>query len=133
MGLYDDPYDRMGQLAYDMWRAVRLVVDTGMHSKGWSRDKAIGYFMDNAPKTRQDVVNEVDRYIGWPGQATAYKTGQLHILRLRAEAEARAGARFDVRAFHDAVLENGALTLPLLAERIEEFIKRSQTPPEGSP
>lgn len=122
MGLYDDPYDRMGQLAYDMWRAVRLVVDTGMHSKGWSRDRAIGYFMDNAPKTRQDVVNEIDRYIGWPGQALAYKIGQLKISELRARAERALGPKFDLRAFNDAVLETGSVPLAALEKHIDAWI-----------
>lgn len=122
MGLYDDPYDRMGQLAYDMWRAVRLVVDTGMHSKGWSRDKAIAYFMDNSPKTRQDVVNEIDRYIGWPGQALAYKIGQLKISELRERASRELGDRFDLRAFNDAVLETGSVPLQALEARIDAWI-----------
>ncbi len=122
MGLYDDPYDRMGQLAYDMWRAVRLVVDTGMHSKGWSRDKAIEFFMDNSPKTRQDVVNEIDRYIGWPGQALAYKIGQLKISELREKATRELGDRFDLRAFNDAVLETGSVPLQVLEAHINEWI-----------
>ncbi len=122
MGLYDDPYDRMGQLAYDMWRAVRLVVDTGMHSKGWSRDKAIAYFMDNSPKTRQDVVNEIDRYIGWPGQALAYKIGQLKISELREKASKQLGAKFDLRAFNDAVLETGSVPLEALEAHIDAWI-----------
>ncbi|MGO4778565.1 DUF885 family protein, partial [Lysobacter sp. 2RAB21] len=97
MGLYDDPYDRMGQLSYDMWRAVRLVVDTGMHAKGWSREQAIKFFTDNAPKTEQDVVNEIDRYIGTPGQALAYKIGQLKISELRERSRQALGKDFDVR------------------------------------
>jgi uncharacterized protein (DUF885 family) len=122
MGLYDDPYDRMGQLAYDMWRAVRLVVDTGMHSKGWSRDKAIAFFMDNSPKTRQDVVNEIDRYIGWPGQALAYKIGQLKISELREKAAKALGPKFDLRAFNDAVLETGSVPLEALEAHIDAWI-----------
>lgn len=122
MGLYDDPYDRMGQLAYDMWRAVRLVVDTGMHSKGWSRDKAIAFFMDNSPKTRQDVVNEIDRYISWPGQALAYKIGQLKISELRERASKALGPKFDLRAFNDAVLETGSVPLEALEARIDGWI-----------
>ena len=122
MGLYDDPYDRMGQLAYDMWRAVRLVVDTGMHSRGWSRQQAIDYFMHNAPKTRQDVVNEIDRYIGWPGQALAYKIGQLKISELRARAEAELGERFDLRDFNDAVLSTGSVPLATLETHMKAWI-----------
>lgn len=122
MGLYDDPYDRMGQLAYDMWRAVRLVVDTGLHSKGWSRQQAIDYFMDNAPKTEQDVTNEIDRYIGWPGQALAYKIGQLKISELRARAEAALGEGFDIRDFNDAVLETGSVPLETLERHIDAWI-----------
>ena len=122
MGLYDDPYDRMGQLAYDMWRAVRLVVDTGMHSKGWSRDKAIAYFMDNSPKTQQDVVNEIDRYIGWPGQALAYKIGQLKISELREKAAKQLGPKFDLRDFNDAVLETGSVPLEALEAHIDEWV-----------
>lgn len=126
MDLYDDPYDRMGQLAYDMWRAVRLVVDTGMHSKGWSRDRAIAYFKDNAPKTEQDIVNEIDRYIGWPGQALAYKIGQLKISELRARAERQLGPKFDLRAFNDAVLETGSVPLDALEMHIDAWIARAK-------
>ena len=122
MGLYDDPYDRMGQLAYEMWRAVRLVVDTGMHAKGWSRDRAIAYFKDNAPKTDQDVVNEIDRYIGTPGQALAYKIGQLKISELRARAKQTLGDKFDLRDFNDAVLETGSVPLETLERHIDAWI-----------
>lgn len=122
MGLYDDPYDRMGQLAYDMWRAVRLVVDTGLHVKGWSRQQAIDYFAANAPKAELDIANEVDRYISTPGQALAYKVGQLKISELRARAEAALGDRFDLRAFHDALLAEGALPLDVLEARMDAWI-----------
>ncbi len=121
MGLYDDPYDRMGQLAYDMWRAVRLVVDTGMHAKGWSRERAIAYFKDNAPKTEQDIVNEIDRYIGTPGQALAYKIGQLKISELRARGEAKLGDAFDVRAFHDELMSIGAVPLSVLEAHMDAW------------
>lgn len=129
MGLYDDPYDRMGQLAYDMWRAVRLVVDTGMHSKGWSRDRAIAYFMDNAPKTRQDIVNEIDRYISWPGQALGYKIGQMKISELRERARAALGDRFDLRDFNDAVLATGSVPLSVLEAHIDRWISAQRARP----
>lgn len=122
LGLYEDPYDKFGQLTYEMWRAVRLVVDTGIHAKQWSRERAIDYFMANAPKTRQDVVNEVDRYIAWPGQALAYKIGQLKIRELRERAEKRLGDKFDVRSFHDMILESGAVPLEILERRVESWI-----------
>jgi uncharacterized protein (DUF885 family) len=122
MGLYDDPYDRMGQLAYDMWRAVRLVVDTGMHYQGWSRERAIDYFKANAPKTEQDIVNEIDRYIGNPGQALAYKIGQLRILELRQRARTALGDRFDLRDFNDAVLQTGSVPLAALEKHIDAWI-----------
>jgi uncharacterized protein (DUF885 family) len=122
MGLYADPYDRMGQLTYEMWRAVRLVVDTGMHAKNWSRQQAIDYFKANAPKTEQDIVNEIDRYIGAPGQALAYKIGQLKISELRARAQSRLGSRFNIRTFHDEVLGTGSIPLDALEKHIDAWI-----------
>jgi uncharacterized protein (DUF885 family) len=122
MGLYDDPYDRFGQLTYEMWRAVRLVVDTGMHTKGWSRERAIAYFKDHAAKSELDIVNEVDRYIGTPGQALAYKIGQLKISELRARAQAKLGAKFDLRDFNDAVLATGSVPLQALEQRVDAWI-----------
>ncbi len=122
MGFYKDPYAKFGQLTYEMWRAVRLVVDTGMHAKGWSRQEAIDYFLANAPKTENDVVVEIDRYIVWPGQALAYKLGELTIKRLRAEASAALGAEFDLRAFHDEVLRYGALPLRTLEANIHRWV-----------
>ena len=122
LGLYKDPYSKFGRLSYEMWRAVRLVVDTGMHSMGWTRDQAIQFFKDNTGKTDQDITVEVDRYIVWPGQALAYKLGQLKIRQLRTEAEKKLGAKFDVRKFHDAVLENGAVPLNVLQAHMERWI-----------
>lgn len=122
MGLYNDPYDRMGQLTYEMWRAVRLVVDTGIHAKGWTRQQAIDYFKANAPKTDQDIVNEIDRYIGTPGQALAYKIGQLKISELRARAKDRLGERFNLRAFHDEVLGTGSVPLDSLEKHMDAWI-----------
>lgn len=126
IGLYEDPYSRFGQLSYDMWRAVRLVVDTGMHYKGWSRSRAIAYFKDNAPRKELDIVNEIDRYISWPGQALAYKLGQLKIRELRTRAESTLGKQFDLRLFHDKVLENGAIPLNILEQQIDLWIKEQQ-------
>lgn len=124
MGLYDNPYDKFGQLTYEMWRAVRLVVDTGMHAKGWSRQRAIDYFKANAPKTEQDIVNEIDRYIGWPGQALAYKVGQLKISELRKRASTSLGERFDLRAFNDEILGTGSIPLGALETHMQGWIDR---------
>jgi len=126
IGMYKDPYSKFGQLAYEMWRAVRLVVDTGMHTMGWTRQQAIDYFRENTGKTDQDVISEIDRYIVWPGQALAYKIGQLKIRELRKEAESKLGAKFDERKFHDAVLENGALPLSVLEAHMKQWMD-SQT------
>ena len=123
LGLYTDPYSRFGQLTYEMWRAIRLVLDTGIHSKGWSRERAIRFFLENAGKTEHDVVVEVDRYIVWPGQALAYKVGQLKIREIRSRAEARLGPRFDLRRFHDALLARGALPLTILEARMDAWIE----------
>ncbi len=122
MGLYDDPYDHFGQLTYEMWRAVRLVVDTGMHSMGWSRAQAIAYFKANAAKTDQDIDNEIDRYIGTPGQALAYKIGQMKISGLRAKAKRELGPKFDLREYDDAVLETGSVPLDALEKHIDAWI-----------
>jgi len=122
LGLYKDPYSRFGALTYDMWRAVRLVVDTGMHYKGWTRQQAIDFFMDNAAKTETDIVNEIDRYISWPGQALAYKIGQLKMLELRRRCEQALGEDFDIRAFHDEMLGAGALPMELLETRMNRWL-----------
>lgn len=124
LGLYRDPFSHFGQLTYDMWRAVRLVVDTGIHAMRWTREEAIDYFRAHAAKSEVDIVNEIDRYIGWPAQALSYKIGQLHLLALRSRAEQALGARFDLRAFHDAVLAGGAVPLDVLARRIDDWIRR---------
>ena len=126
MGEYDTPYKKFGELTYEMWRAVRLVVDTGIHYYHWDRQQAIDYFMANAPKTELDITNEVDRYIAWPGQALAYKIGQLKIKELRARAQAQLGPKFDVREFHEAVLVGGALPLDVLEKRIDAWIEERE-------
>ena len=126
MNLYDDPYDKFGQLTYDMWRAIRLVVDTGMHYKDWTRDDAINLFLENTAKSQLDIENEVDRYIAWPGQALAYKIGQLKILELRTKAENELGDKFDIKDFHHEVLKRGSLPLSILETYINEWISQSK-------
>jgi uncharacterized protein (DUF885 family) len=122
IGFYRDPYSKFGQLTYEMWRACRLVVDTGMHSLGWSRQQAIDLMKENTAKTENDIVVEVDRYIVWPGQALAYKMGELKIKELRAKAKRELAERFDVRSFHNAVLDYGPLPLNLLETRVNAWV-----------
>ncbi len=126
MGFYTDPYSKFGQLTYEMWRAIRLVVDTGIHAKGWSRQQAIDFFKANAGKTEHDITVEIDRYIVWPGQALAYKLGELKLKELRARATAKLGDKFDIRSFHDEILWNGALPLGILDQRINDWIAAEQ-------
>jgi uncharacterized protein (DUF885 family) len=127
LGMYTDPYSAFGQLTYQMWRAVRLVVDTGMHAKGWTRKQAIDYFVANSSKSLLDIEVEIDRYLVWPGQALAYKVGELKIRELRARAEKELGEKFDLRAFHDTLLGAGPLPLSLLEARMEEWIQKPRT------
>ncbi len=122
MGFYRDPYDDFGRLLYEMWRACRLVVDTGIHAFGWSRDRAIEFMVANTALSRLNIETEVDRYIAWPGQACAYKIGELKIRELRATAERRLGDRFDIRAFHDVVLGAGSIPLTVLETRVDYWI-----------
>jgi uncharacterized protein (DUF885 family) len=122
MGLYKTPYDHFGRLSYEMWRACRLVVDTGMHALGWSRERALKYLADNTALSNQEVRTETDRYIANPGQALAYKMGELKLWELRAKAQHALGERFEVREFHDAVMANGSIPLPVLERQIDEYI-----------
>tara|TARA_Y100001954_G_scaffold211814_1_gene239064 strand:+ start:2541 stop:4334 length:1794 start_codon:yes stop_codon:yes gene_type:complete len=125
INIYDDPYDKFGQLTYDMWRAIRLVVDTGMHYFDWSRQDAINLFLENSAKSQLDIENEVDRYIAWPGQALAYKIGQLKILELRNKSEELLGDKYDIKDFHYEVLKRGSLPLDLLEFYIDKWIEES--------
>jgi uncharacterized protein (DUF885 family) len=122
MGMYDTPYDRFGMLGYQIWRAARLVVDTGVHSQGWTRDQAIAYLREYTALPEREIQTEVDRYIGWPAQALSYYLGEKTILQVRSEAERALGERFNIRAFHDAVLELGSVPMPALKSRIDRFI-----------
>jgi uncharacterized protein (DUF885 family) len=129
MGIYKTPYEEFGRETYEMWRAARLVIDTGIHHKGWTREQAIRYLADHTALSEHEVETEVDRYISWPGQALSYKLGEMKILELRAKAEKELGAKFDLKAFHDAVLAEGSVPLPVLEQRIDAFItqQRSKT------
>jgi uncharacterized protein (DUF885 family) len=122
MGMYDTPYDRFGMLGYQMWRAARLVVDTGIHAEGWTRDRAIAYLHEYTALPDREIETEVDRYIAWPAQALSYDLGEMTLLELRADAERSLGDRFNLRAFHDAVLELGSVPMPVLKSRIARFI-----------
>lgn len=124
MGIYETPYDHFGRLSYEMWRACRLVIDTGLHAKGWTRQQALDYLASNTALSLKNVQTEVDRYIAWPGQALAYKIGELTIWELRAKAEKALGPKFDIRDFHDTVLTEGGLPLDILAARVDAYIAR---------
>ena len=122
MGLYSNDVQQLGRLGNDAWRACRLVLDTGMHGMGWSRDQAINFFLENSPIENTNANIETDRYIAWPGQACAYKMGQLAIMELRKNAEEDLGESFDIKLFHDEVLKDGGITIPILRKKIEEFV-----------
>ena len=122
MGMYETPYDRFGMLGYQIWRAVRLVVDTGIHSQGWTRERALAYMREYTALSEHEIETEVDRYIAWPAQALSYYLGERAILQAREKAEKALGTRFNLRAFHDAVLELGSVPLPVLEARIDRFI-----------
>ena len=126
MGIYRTPYEDFGRLTYAMWRACRLVIDTGVHHKGWSRDQALAYLRDNTALSEHEVTTEVDRYISWPGQALSYKLGEIAIMRLRREAEAALGTKFDVRKFHDVLLAQGSLPLPVLESQVRAYIAEAK-------
>ena len=120
--MYETPYDRFGMLSYQAWRAARLVVDTGIHTRGWTRQKAVTYLADNTALPDHEINTEVDRYIAWPGQALSYYLGQMTILAARRNAEAALAEKFDVRAFHDTVLQLGCVPMPVLSARVQRFI-----------
>ena len=122
MGVYTNPYEKFGQLSYSMWRACRLVVDTGIHAFNWTREQAIDYMLNNTALSEHEINTEVDRYISWPGQALSYKIGELKIVELRKEAEKKLKEKFNIRDFHESILKNGTLTLPLLEDQISEYI-----------
>jgi len=127
LGFYDDPYSDFGRLAMELWRCIRLVVDTGIHSKKWTREQAIDFYTTNSPNARADAVKMVERHIVMPGQATAYKIGQLKILELRQKSKDALGDDFDIREFHDVILTTGALPLDVLEEMVDNYIAEKQS------
>ena len=127
IGLYEDPYSDFGRLAMELWRAVRLVVDTGMHARGWTREESIEFYASNTPNARIDAVKMVERHAVMPGQATAYKIGMLKILETRSKAQLALGSEFDIRDFHDAVLKNGAVPMNLLEAQVDDYIDSKQS------
>jgi uncharacterized protein (DUF885 family) len=127
MGIYKTPYEEFGRETYEMWRAARLVIDTGIHHKGWTREQAIRYLADHTALSQHEVETEVDRYISWPAQALSYKLGEIKILELRALAEKELGDKFDIRAFHDSLLGIGSVPLPVLEQHIKAFIAEQKT------
>ena len=130
MGIYETPYEEFGRLTYEMWRAARLVIDTGVHHYGWSREQALAYLRDHTALSEHEVTTEVDRYISWPAQALSYKLGEITIVKLRGEAEQALGDKFDVRTFHDAVLRQGSVPLPVLERQVRQFIADSKAAPD---
>jgi len=132
MGIYETPYEDFGRLSYEMWRACRLVIDTGVHHKGWTREQALAYLRDHTALSEHEVTTEVDRYISWPGQALSYKLGEITIVRLRAAAEQALGPKFDIKAFHDTLLSQGSVPLPVLEQQVRAFIARAAAAKAGS-
>lgn len=125
MGMYETPYDLFGRYTYEMWRACRLVIDVGLHYKGWSREKALTYMSENTALSLHEVKTEIDRYIGWPGQAVSYKIGEIHIRALRNKAEESLGSNFDIQKFHQVVLTNGAVPLSMLTVLVDSYIQET--------
>lgn len=123
MGIYKTPYDNFGRLTYEIWRACRLVIDTGIHSQGWTREQAIEYLRVNTALPEHEIETEVDRYISWPAQALSYKLGEMQIVELRKEAEEKLGPKFNIRSFHDALLGMGVVPLPVMRQQMEKFIQ----------
>ena len=130
MGAFEDPYSDFGRLSGELWRAIRLVVDTGIHAQQWSEERAVTYFINNSAQAEGAIRSEIQRYITWPGQATAYKIGMMKFQELRFNAESVLGNSFDIRAFHDGVLGAGALPLPLLESRVDHWIEQVQSESE---
>ena len=128
MGFYKDPYSKFGRLTYEMWRACRLVIDVGLHAKGWTRDQAVNYLASNTALSLHEVNTEINRYISWPGQALAYKMGELKIKELRRRAEDKLGDKFDVREFHDLILSQGTVTLAILEKMVDRYIEAKTKP-----